>query len=381
MRESDQTWDVVVVGASGGGRAEVLELASALARESSRTSSTIQHALLSGELEMHHALTRDDAEAAQERLVALGARVVLRPTENRAAGGPPSIGLAGLPQLEPDPEPTTRRASSTDEIRIEAIPDPVPIRGLVGSSPRRSSPRARLTPANPEQRELEDRETSVYEPVQSRESPATKKPVARRVASRKPASPKPARTRPAGPDTVPKPGGVPPGRTPTTAPGLEPDEKLELDLAAVKRPDRSELAGPAASASVSTSTNASASASASFSASYGAGSVAAPRRLLGSDSIATLLFGLAIGAVIGIVVALATTRGVTSETLLPLEEELAESLSRALEVERGRLRSPQAIEADIDQALSKTRRRFFLVWLGVAIPLGLVLGRMKIGED
>jgi hypothetical protein len=380
MPDSDQRWDVVVVGTQGP-RAQVLELAATLARVTGRSSGEIAQALRSGETQAHRELTRDDAETARKRLAELGALVELRATVDHPEAGPPAIGLSStFPQLEPDPEASVRRSSVRPVSRapataadVQAAPDPVPVSGLTGTSgkskpsPRRASPRARLTPANPE-REIEEQKTSVFKSVGS-----TPRPAARLVA-RAPVGSAPggAAQRPAtkaglaaGP-TAPAGSTTPTGAAKPAGP--EPDAKLELDLSVLERPD-SELAGPVGPA------NASASASG-----WNAQPSASPRRLLGSDPIATLLFGLAIGVALGMVVALAATRGVTRETILPLEEELAESLSRATEVERGRLRPPATIEADLERTLSQTRRRFFLVWLGVAIPVGFVLGRIKVGD-
>jgi hypothetical protein len=382
MRDSDQRWDVVVVGTQGP-RAQVLELAATLARVTGRSSGEMAQALRSGETQAHHELTRDEAETARTRLAELGALVELRASVDHHEAGPPAIGLSSaFPQLEPDPEASVRRPSvrpvsqaPATAADVQAVPDPVPVSGLTGTSgkskpsPRRASPRARLTPANPE-REIEEQKTSVFKSVGSTPRPAA------RVVARAPVSSAPGRTgaaqRPAtkaglaaGP-TAPA-GPTNPARAAKSA-GPEPDAKLELDLSVLERPD-SELAGPVGPA------NASASASA-----WSAQPSAPARRLLGSDPIATLLFGLAIGVAIGMMVALAATRGVTRETVLPLEEELAESLSRATEVERGRLRPPATIEADLERTLSQTRRRFFLVWLGVALPVGFVLGRIKVGD-
>lgn len=174
-------------------------------------------------------------------------------------------------------------------------------------------------------------------------------------------------TRPTRPDPIVVQTAPPPTRG-----GPAPDPDLELDLAAVRRPSASELTGSVSAAVADTSTSASWSQTRVYQA------LAPPRRLLGTDPVSTLSFGLAIGLAVGILVALATTRGVTGERLLPLEEELAQALSRSSDVERGRLRPPAEIEADLDTALAESRRRFFLVWLITAVPVGLVLGRLRL---
>ena len=159
-------------------------------------------------------------------------------------------------------------------------------------------------------------------------------------------------------------------------PRPEPEPELQLDLAVVKRPAGGELSGRPGAVTTAVADR---SAAASWSQTRVYGTIAPPARgLFGTDPIVTLLFALCIGVAVGMVVALVVSRGVTNEAIVPLEEELAGSLARTADVERGRLRAPAAIQADLDRKLSESQTRFFLVWLGTAIPLGLLLGRFRL---
>jgi hypothetical protein len=270
----------------------------------------------------------DDSEQRQ--------RAGARPSD-AAVVGPPTI---GLPQLEPDPEaPVRSQGADSNE---STAPHPAP-----AEQPKASAPG----------------------PVRASDRPTREVPMQRAIEA-EPARPSPKR---AGAAATSRPRVASGQRDSVPKPAIPEPAELQLDLEGVKRPDRSELAGAVTVGVADSST------SASWSQTRVYGTVTAePRRLLGTDPVAALFGGLAIGVGVGLVAALVVTRGVTAERVLPLEEELAESLSRASEVERGRLRPPAAVEADLEKTLDESRKRFFLVWLATAIPLGLLLGRLRI---
>jgi hypothetical protein len=159
-------------------------------------------------------------------------------------------------------------------------------------------------------------------------------------------------------------GGAVPARF--SAPAAPAEEKLELDLEAVRAarpvaPEPSALP-PVAMPSAS---------------SMGWSVPTAPHRLLGSDPIATWLFALAIGFLVGLVVAFGVARARARTTVDPLEVELAEAYLGPTEVELGERRPPEAIESERREALAGVGLRFWLVWLGVSAPAAAALAMIK----
>jgi len=100
-------------------------------------------------------------------------------------------------------------------------------------------------------------------------------------------------------------------------------------------------------------------------------------RLLGSDPITVALLAACIGLWIGILPAVKAARGVERDEVLPREAELGSVLERPLAVRAGKVTSPDEIVRDLEGVYDGIRSRYYLTWLGVAIPIGLVLGFVK----
>ena len=103
------------------------------------------------------------------------------------------------------------------------------------------------------------------------------------------------------------------------------------------------------------------------------------RRLFSRDPLANYLFGVAVGLVIGVVAAFQTSRALDREDIMALEDKLAESYVKPIEVEAGELQRPQDIERDLEAMYGDTRTFFLLTMIFAGIPLGLGLGRIRLG--
>jgi hypothetical protein len=189
----------------------------------------------------------------------------------------------------------------------------------------------------------------------------------------KPAA-EPAKARPAAkPQPQPKPSK--PAATPAPATGPLPsrfasplaqeEPKLELDLDAVRATRPAEPVAPAPMPMQSSTS------------SFGWAGPTGPNRLLGSDPAATWMFALAIGFMLGLVVAFGVARSHARATVDPLEVELADAYAKPTDVELGELRPPDAIERDRKDALGGVGLRFWLVWLGVSVPVAAALAMIK----
>jgi hypothetical protein len=99
--------------------------------------------------------------------------------------------------------------------------------------------------------------------------------------------------------------------------------------------------------------------------------------LLRGDGIAMLLVGLCVGLALALVLALQIQRSSVRDTLPPLEEELAASLSDPSGVAEGKRRDPATIEQELDGALGELQRSFLLWWLAPGVVVGLLLSRLK----
>lgn len=108
------------------------------------------------------------------------------------------------------------------------------------------------------------------------------------------------------------------------------------------------------------------------------GDLDGPRNLFVSDTVTNYLVGVTLGLIVGLVVGLAT-RGSFREGIQQREDELASSFIRPLEVAAGDLRAPQAILSELDELYSEAQRGFLLRMFLVGIPLGLGVGRIRLG--
>jgi hypothetical protein len=105
--------------------------------------------------------------------------------------------------------------------------------------------------------------------------------------------------------------------------------------------------------------------------------LAPSRGLLAGDRVVSALLGLALATVIGIVVAYGWVRRDASSTCERLEGELATAVADPIGVAEARVRAPATIVGELDEALGDLRRRFLLVWLVVAAPLGIAGAAIK----
>jgi hypothetical protein len=83
--------------------------------------------------------------------------------------------------------------------------------------------------------------------------------------------------------------------------------------------------------------------------------------------------------VIGLVVAFQASRMLDRDDIIALEDRLAESYVKPIEVESGELQKPQGIEADLEKMYGDTRTFFLLTMIFTGVPAGLALGRIKLG--
>lgn len=94
------------------------------------------------------------------------------------------------------------------------------------------------------------------------------------------------------------------------------------------------------------------------------------------DVVAGTLMSLGAALVLSLIVAIQIQRSSARDVLPPLEEELAAALSDPAGVQTGERRPPEAIEFQIGNAVGDMERTFFLWWLGLGIPVGLVVSRL-----
>jgi hypothetical protein len=99
--------------------------------------------------------------------------------------------------------------------------------------------------------------------------------------------------------------------------------------------------------------------------------------LFGEDRVFGFLVGGAIGLLVGIYPALQSGKGLVEEETRDAMVELEDAVERPLAVRAGDVRSPGEIAADIERTYGPARSRFWLVWLGIAIPVGAGLGLIR----
>jgi hypothetical protein len=203
-------------------------------------------------------------------------------------------------------------------------------------------------------------------------------PGARNVPSTQsgPADPSPARpTGPADDEALEldfEKAGLKPGSRGMVAPGRTPPASSGPD----HRPDR--VATSSVPGSVATSGGARPTgAEASISASRSLLRSPAPRPerigLLGSDPVSAALRATAIALALGLVPAFEVTRRGERDRVLPLEDELVQVVERPLAARAGTVRTSKAVLDEVAALYGDLRSSFLLMWLGVAIPLGLAL--------
>jgi hypothetical protein len=100
-------------------------------------------------------------------------------------------------------------------------------------------------------------------------------------------------------------------------------------------------------------------------------------RLLGSDPITVALLAACIGLWVGLLPAIKAARGVERDEILPREEELERVIDRPLAVRAGKVTSPDEIARELKEVYGGIRSLYYLTWLGIAVPIGLILGFVK----
>ncbi|MEM9453859.1 MAG: hypothetical protein AAGF11_06745 [Myxococcota bacterium] len=98
---------------------------------------------------------------------------------------------------------------------------------------------------------------------------------------------------------------------------------------------------------------------------------------LRNDGVAALILGLGVGLVLSMVLAIQLQRTDVRDKIPPLEEELAASLSDPAGVEAGDRREVDVVEGELHEALDEIERKFLLLWLGVGLPVGVLLSRLR----
>ena len=98
--------------------------------------------------------------------------------------------------------------------------------------------------------------------------------------------------------------------------------------------------------------------------------------ILGADITTALPVGLAIGLGVGLAGALVLQRGASHEKLDPLEQEMLLAATNPDTAGVGDVRAASEVERDLNEAYAALKNKFLLQWLGIGIPLGLVLSRI-----
>lgn len=98
---------------------------------------------------------------------------------------------------------------------------------------------------------------------------------------------------------------------------------------------------------------------------------------LRNDGVAALILGLGIGLILSMVLAIQLQRTNVRDDIPALEEELAASLSDPAGVEAGDRRAVDVVEDELNEVLDGIERKFLLLWLGVGLPVGVLLSRLR----
>lgn len=101
--------------------------------------------------------------------------------------------------------------------------------------------------------------------------------------------------------------------------------------------------------------------------------VARPDKLLRFEAITAALWAAAIGLFVGVWPAHEAARRIDRERVGGLENELASSVERPLAVRAGRLRTPDAIAAALDDVYEDITSRFVSIWIGTGVLLAVGL--------
>lgn len=384
---SPQRFDVIVIGARHASAGAIAQLATVLAQRHGLPAAAVTLGLNHGGVEVHRGLMREDAEVAARALQQIGAVTDIRLARD----------LSGVLSLEPDSSDALLLVGVPPEEDEAALP-PAPPFGIVpstratGPQPVMQSTQAtRATGPQPVMRGTGPqpvvrgtgpqpvvRGTSPAIEVQ-RAAPTNEPPTSpprhttgsRAAASDAAASASPPRHTTGSRAAVAEPADSMSGSDGRFAPSLA-DDRLELDLAAaglrtspvgttaLSRGQRVAGAPPPPEPVV-----------AATSASFGAVETR-DEGLLVPDRISSILIAAAMGAAIGLFVALGWVRGDANRITEKLEAELQTSIADPIAVEEGRMRQPDAIVTELEGGLDDTRSTFMMVWVVVTLPMAAV---------
>lgn len=364
--------DVFVVGVTDRTSQGTWRVASEISRLTGLDPNAVQQAVVQGPVRVLAAVDARNAASVRQALQTAGAVVELRPPAGGAGAGPPGSDNQGVTAVGHVSHHATQGGAGgnwADALDVAtANLDESGLTALDGSVEIDDGPGSRVGGGPPSQgprgQEIDARFGGALAPGQQAVAPV----------------------KPPEPDVVPGAGDdhqLVPG-TPEFN-----DAELELDL---------DVAGPAQTAPAQpakepeTEPSAESASAAPLSEASGidgqpelpeAGRIfASPApapvvRLLGSDPITVALLAACIGLWVGILPAVKAARGVERDEILPREEELERVLDRPLAVRAGKVTPPQEIIGDLEGIYEGIRTRYYLTWLGVAIPIGLILGFVK----
>ncbi|MEM6993738.1 MAG: hypothetical protein AAF721_24705 [Myxococcota bacterium] len=176
------------------------------------------------------------------------------------------------------------------------------------------------------------------------------------------------------------PSDVPPPRT-----GPDPADSLELDFAAVgmqpKQTKLRDLGGRISTghqpvdAAPPRRTRAGNMAG-TGGAAFGPRGEARGEFILGFDAYTSMPLGAAIGLILSLMVAIQMHRD-DEEVFAPLEQELRAATTSEALVEAGEIRPAPKVEAALHETADDLRQSFLMTWLGIGLPIGLALGRIR----
>jgi hypothetical protein len=98
--------------------------------------------------------------------------------------------------------------------------------------------------------------------------------------------------------------------------------------------------------------------------------------LFSNDRLANYLFGVAVGLGLGMVIAFGAVRVWHRGDVIALEEELAESYTKPVEVQNGGVRAPDEVERDLEAKYGDSRMFFVLTMILAGVPAGIGIGRV-----
>ncbi len=328
MSGHGETFDVVVLRLRKRGDARLSELTSLLSRMLGKPASEVQRSLLISDLVVAENVDRAKGARAKATLGALGAQIELRPHEPRAEKKE-----TPMPQLMRKAEP---RAASSSQARlvsslsaaVDTEDDELAVVALDGVDHQTASEaEANLTTSRHSTQEIK---------IGTRATHDAKVEIDFDALKRTEFTSKPTGAKAAEADAVRK---------------------------AISQ------ARAASSLGGGMSTNSMGSMSRGAMNQRAANERPRPRFLLATDPVAAMLFGVSMGMAVGLVVAYMVALRPMVAQAYALERTLQESLANG--------GTASAISEQLGELYLRSRTYFVGLWLGIALPVGAVLGRLK----